>query len=126
MSKLKPPPVRPQPQHKSHVSNTLSHCTHAFVRHDGVRKPLQAVYDGPFKVLQRNDKHFKLQYPNRTDIVSIDRLKAAHIDTYLPPNPPDNESTPSRVTFPSTSSAKTVPTRVTRSGRHVRFSKHLL
>ena len=71
MSKLKPPPVRPQPQHKSHVSNT-SHCTHVFVRHDGVRKPLQAIYDGPFKVLERNDKHFKLQYPNRTDIVSID------------------------------------------------------
>ena len=125
MSKLKPPPVRPQPQHKSHVSNILSHCTHVFVRHDGVRKPLQAVYDGPFKVLERNDKHFKLQYPNRTEIVSIDRLKAAHKDTYLPTNSPNNESTPSPVTFPSKTSAETVPTRVTRSGRHVRFPKHL-
>ena len=63
MSKLKPLPVRPQPQHKSHVSNTLSHCTHVFVRHDGVKKPLQPVYDGPFKVLKHSEKHFTLQYP---------------------------------------------------------------
>ena len=126
MSKLKPLPVRPQPQHKSHVSNTLSHCTHVFVRHDGVRKPLQPVYDGPFKVLKRSDKHFTLQYPNRTDVVSIDRLKTAHIDTSSPANPPNTESTPSPVTSTCTPSTEVLPTRITRSGRHVRWPKHLL
>ena len=55
MSQLKPPSVRPQLQHKSHVSNPLSHCTH-----DRVRKPLQPPYDGPFKVLKRDEKHFTL------------------------------------------------------------------
>ena len=44
MSQLKPPPVRQQLQHKSHVSNALSHCTHVFVRYDKVRKPLQPPY----------------------------------------------------------------------------------
>ena len=61
MSQLKPPSVPPQLQHKSHVNNTLSHCTHVFVRHEQVRKPLQPPYDGSFKVLTRDEKLFTLQ-----------------------------------------------------------------
>ena len=126
MSNLKPPPVRPQLQHKSHVSNTLSRCTHVFVRHDRVRKSLQPPYDGPFKVLTRSDKHFTLQFPNRIDVVSIDRLKPAHIDTSTSENPPTTDSQPPPVPDTSTR-ATTSPTttRITRSGRHVSWPKHL-
>ena len=34
-----------------HISKDLPSCTYVFVRRDAVKKPLQQVYDGPYKVL---------------------------------------------------------------------------
>ncbi|XP_046384892.1 uncharacterized protein LOC124155220 [Ischnura elegans] len=45
---------------------------------------LHAPYDGPFRVLQRNGKTFKVQLPSRDSNISIDRLKPAHVTTDLP------------------------------------------
>ncbi|XP_064486039.1 uncharacterized protein LOC135398580 [Ornithodoros turicata] len=73
-----PPPrssARPSYQHP-----LLQTATHVFVRHDGVRKPLQAPYDGPFLVVSRGPKHFTVQIANRTETVSLDRLKPAFLD----------------------------------------------
>ena len=123
MSQLKPPPVRQQLQHKSHVSNALSHCTHVFVRNDKVRKPLQPPYDGPFKVLHRNNKHFTLHLKDRTDVVSLDHLKPAHIDNTTPL--PDQSTTPHSRAPPVPTTSTPITPRVTRSGRHVRWPKHL-
>lgn len=50
-----------------------------FVRHDAVRRPLQPVHDGPFKVIRRLDKTFKIHTPRGEQEVSIDRLKPAFI-----------------------------------------------
>lgn len=119
MSKLKPPSVRPQLQHKPHVSNTLSYCTHVFVRHDRVRKPLQPPYDGPYKVIKRSDKHFTLQLQNRTDVVSIDRLKPAHID--ISTSTLTDSTHPQYLLHPN----QQLHPRITRSGRHVRWPQHL-
>ncbi|GFT03015.1 integrase catalytic domain-containing protein [Trichonephila clavipes] len=38
----------------------LLEATHVFLRRDMLRRPLQQLYDGPFKVLQRKDKVFFL------------------------------------------------------------------
>ena len=62
MRNLRDTSVREQPQCNVHVSQDLSSCTHAFVRHDAVHKPLQQPYDGPYKVLERADKYFTLGY----------------------------------------------------------------
>nr|VZI12669.1 unnamed protein product [Spirometra erinaceieuropaei] len=43
-----------------------------------VRQPLQQLYDGPFRVLSRKDKHFTIGRGGRTDVVSIDHLMAAY------------------------------------------------
>ena len=51
--------------------------THVFVRHD---PPLQQPYDGPFKVLHRTDKHFTLDINGRKEVITIDRLKSAHVE----------------------------------------------
>ena len=46
-----------------------------FIRHDAVTPPLTPLYHGPYRVLLRSDKFFRLQIGNREDTVSIDRLK---------------------------------------------------
>lgn len=62
------------------VHQDLQTCSHVFVRNDAVKKPLQAPYDGPYQVLQRNDKTFVLRLPDRrSPTISIDRLKPAYI-----------------------------------------------
>lgn len=50
-----------------------------FVRNDAVRKPLSPNYDGPYKVINRKNKYYTLQLPNRQTNVSIDRLKPAYL-----------------------------------------------
>lgn len=66
-----------------HVPAELDTCTHVFLRHDGTRRSLQAPYDGPFRVLDRSDRYFKLDIRGTGRIVSIDRVKPAHIETEL-------------------------------------------
>jgi len=46
-----------------------------FIRHDAVTPPLTPLYHGPYRVLLRSDKFFRLQIGNREDTVSVDRLK---------------------------------------------------
>ena len=65
------------------MSKDLLDCTHVFIRHDAVRKPLQQPYDGPFLVTKCTDKHFTIQRNNHEEVVSIDRLKPAYIDTSM-------------------------------------------
>ncbi|KAG8173799.1 hypothetical protein JTE90_018991 [Oedothorax gibbosus] len=55
---LRPVPTSSHGRRATFVHHHLKDCTHAFVRHDGVRKPLQQPYDGPFPVLCRKDKTF--------------------------------------------------------------------
>ena len=62
------------------VPKDLMTCPFVFVRHDAVHKPLQAPYDGPFKVLHRSDKHFTLDINGREEVISINRLKPAYMD----------------------------------------------
>ena len=63
-----------------HTPPLLHAAEFVFVRHDAHRSPLQCPYDGPFRVLERHDKHFVLDLGNRTDSVSLDRLKPAFVD----------------------------------------------
>ena len=65
---------------KSYVPKELQTCTHVWVRIDRVRKPLEAPYNGPFKVIKRDDKVFTiLNQKQQESNVSIDRLKPAFI-----------------------------------------------
>ena len=51
-----------------------------FVRVGPLKTPLQSPYQGPFKVLERREKYFKLDLGNRHDMVSLDRIKPAFMD----------------------------------------------
>jgi hypothetical protein len=125
MQQLHAPPVRKNmPPGKVFQSQALSSCTHVFVRHDATRRPLQPVYDGPFKVIVRKDKHFVLNRNGRTDTVSIDRLKPAHLDVSTPHV--TTSTTPcTTVTKQPSLPPNPPPTRITRSGRQVRWRDRL-
>ncbi|XP_047987090.1 uncharacterized protein LOC125226951, partial [Leguminivora glycinivorella] len=79
MSSLVPVTRTHATQLRPFVHKDLTSCTHVFVRNDTVRPPLTPPYDGPFEVLKRYDKYFKIQMPQRTTVVTIERLKPAYI-----------------------------------------------
>ena len=73
------------------VSPSLQTCTHVFIRVDKVRAPFQPPYDGPFRVVKRSSKHFVLDVKGIHPVVSVDRLKPAHMpmeDTSVPGSDP--------------------------------------
>ena len=59
------------------VPSSLLSTPAVFVRRDALSPPLTCPYDGPFQVLERHDKFFRLQLPGQEDNISIDRLKPA-------------------------------------------------
>jgi hypothetical protein len=59
------------------------------VRNDAKLPPLSPLYSGPYRVLERSLRYFKLQIGDRTDTVSSLRLKAAYLPaSALPAQPP--------------------------------------
>lgn len=95
MAEIRPTPTRLSSK-QIFVNPDLLSSPYVFVRHDAVRKPLCAPYDGPFKVIQRTDKYFVIQKADKTDTVSIDRLKPAYIDL------PEQTAQPKDTTLPTT------------------------
>ena len=61
------------------LDRTLDRATHVLVRNE-CKKGLQPNYKGPYEVLERHDKFFKLQLPRGEDYVTIDRLKVCYTD----------------------------------------------
>ncbi|CAB0008306.1 unnamed protein product, partial [Nesidiocoris tenuis] len=126
MRKLKPVPV----DHKSHqsvfVHKDLSTSTHAFVRIDRVKKPLEPAYDGPFKILARQEKFFTLLIKQKEVNISLDRLKPAFLLT-LPEDPEVRApATPDSADRVISQKASNQPTqRQTRSGRVVKINSIL-
>lgn len=126
ISQIRPAVTRPS-QRSSHLEKDLSSCSHVWIRVDSVRKPLQLPYRGPYKVLERHDKHFVLDINGKTDSVSIDRLKVAYLEEDFQ-NQPFTPSMPKEPLPQPTSSDDGEPNsgpvvRRTRCGRHVRWPK---
>ena len=125
MRHLQPPDTRPSSR-PTQVHKDLCTSPFVFVRVDGVRKPLQPPYEGPYKVLERRDKFFVLDRNGRRDSVSIDRLKVAFVDTTdsstcsfpsVSPTPPSSPPTPPATHPPPSEPPLTAPKKRTRFGR---------
>ncbi|BHF86036.1 hypothetical protein SprV_ctg2302921400 [Sparganum proliferum] len=155
MRTLSPVPPRPSVS-ESYLEKDLATCSHVYLRCDRVRRPLEPPYDGPFRVISRGTKNFRIQRGTREEVVSVDRLKAAVPDTPpdepcgpLPPAPPPRPSIPpsrilplppcpppttpttpsstnNTVTASHTHSTPVPPVYITRSGRHVHFPDRLI
>lgn len=108
--------LQPQNHHKVsvYVPKALHTCEYVWIRVDRVRRPLEAPYNGPFKVIRRNEKYFTVQLSDTvSENVSIDRLKPV----VLNPIPQSSNSIKPASSGPSTSTA---PMKL-RSGKTVRF-----
>ena len=79
MRRLEPSSTSCVSTHTSFIPKDLFSTGYVYVRHDAQRHPLQRPYDGPYKILEKHEKHFLLAINGRQDRVSIDRLKPAYI-----------------------------------------------
>lgn len=115
------------------VPRNLQEAKFVFVRRDSHRTPLQRPYYGPFKVIQPGPKSFQVAMGTKTETISIDRLKFAHIDPEFPNlattpkrgRPPNNSPTlangqSSNTNLQSQLTPQTVKPQHTRSGRQVK------
>ncbi|GBM11487.1 hypothetical protein AVEN_101909-1 [Araneus ventricosus] len=107
-----PAPTKSHHIAKPFVAQGLKTNTHIFVRRDGVRKGLQAPYDGPSAVVKRGDKLYKVNIKGKLVNISIDILNIAFIaddgDITISSG---KDTGKSRMAFPCK----------TKSGRTVRF-----
>lgn len=125
LAELKPV-TRKVTQKNIFVHKDLKNCSHVFVRIDRVKKALEPPYEGPFKVLKKEEKYFKIEIKNREVNISIDRLKPAYI---LDPieNTAHQEPTSSvEPTSSANSNANNQREKTTRSGRKIRFPARLM
>ncbi|UYV76640.1 hypothetical protein LAZ67_14001550 [Cordylochernes scorpioides] len=77
MASLKPAPSKPHGNRHVYVPKPLETCSHVYLRRDLILPPLAPPYDGPYEVLFRKPKIYKLKIKKRSTWVSIDRLKPA-------------------------------------------------
>ncbi|GFX47487.1 pol polyprotein [Trichonephila clavipes] len=77
MQDLQPKLTRSRGKQTIFIHSELQKCTHVFVRRDSVRQPLQAPYDGPYPVIKRSDKVYKVDIHSKPTSISIDRLRPA-------------------------------------------------
>ena len=81
---LKPIPTSQHGRPASSVPLSLGDSQFVFLRRDSHRTPLQRPYEGPYRVLQHGDKTFTLDMGGKDKVVSVDRLKPAHLDNEQP------------------------------------------
>ena len=83
-------PVRPFSGHQLNkgAPDRLASAAFVFVRRGAPGPPLSPLYDGPYKVVGREEKVFTLQLGGREEKVSVDRLKPCLADEVTPADPP--------------------------------------
>ena len=59
------------------IPEALKKAEHVFIRHGARRTPLDRPYDGPFRVIKKEEKFFVVKTGSKEQTVSVDRLKPA-------------------------------------------------
>ncbi|GFQ77430.1 retrovirus-related Pol polyprotein from transposon 412 [Trichonephila clavata] len=80
MDQLKPVATLSHGNKKVFVHPALETCSHVFMRHDVVKKPLQTPYDGPYLVLKRTEKMFTIEKNGKQATINIDCFKPAFFE----------------------------------------------
>ena len=105
----------------------LPETTHVYLRIDSHKPPLHPVYKGPFKVLDKREKYFIIDFRTHTDKVTLDRLKSAQLslDTLNQDALTNSIAMSPSTQPPYTFDRDTYTTYTTRTGRSVRRPIHL-
>lgn len=124
------------------IYKDLATSSHVFLRDDSTTGSLRPAYSGPYEVLERKEKVFKILYKGNEVTVSIDRLKPAYTTHDTPTNTPITNTqnkthtpqvkhsiqtshthtyTPTQITHQNTPNTDDNIIRTTRSGRRVKF-----
>ena len=108
-----------QRQQKTFLPDQLQKCDFVWVRLDRVKKPLEAPYRGPYRVIERKNDVFVLEVRGKPNSVSIERLKPAVVSpqSLLHDVPEDREVEREEIKSP------VIEERKTRSGRRVRIKE---
>lgn len=80
IQQLRPVPPRSS-DHSIFVHPDLASSSHVFLRRDAVKAPLTPSYDGPYRVLHKTQKSATILLNGREEVVSLDRLKPAYVET---------------------------------------------
>lgn len=83
IDKIRPSPAKHHSSNKIFVFKELNSCPYVFIRRDSVRLALKQPYQGPFKVIKRYPKFFKLLIKDKEVNVSLDRLKPCFAENLL-------------------------------------------
>jgi len=83
-----------------------------YVRKGGQLQPLAQPYSGPYKVLEKGPKYFRLDIGGKSTAVTVDRLKPHTGDAETTPAAPPRRGRPprQRPTSPATPAMSTAPT----------------
>ena len=89
----------PPPHHVHHsppaeVPAALKAAKFVFVREDASKPSLGPLYRGPYLVMERRSKFFRLQIGTKIDAVSLDRLKPVISDCPVVPAAPPPRGRP--------------------------------
>jgi hypothetical protein len=91
------PPHHVQYSPPVEVPAALKTTKFVFVREDASKPTLSPLYRGPYLVLERRSKFFRLQIGDKVDSVSVDRLKPVFSDSpVIPAAPPPRGRPPLR------------------------------
>lgn len=137
ISKLSPASTSCHGEKVFYVPKDLNTATHVFLRKGPLKKSLESPYSGPHLVIERGPKTFKIDVQGKHITVTIDRLKPAYMTnnddglshkTSPSPQPPAASTPsppPSSAPSPVPPQPQSQPETTTRSGRTVRFPRHL-
>ena len=89
---------------RSPVPEALRRAEYVLVRHGARRTPPDRPYDGPFRVLKREEKFFVVKMGAKEQTISVDRLKPAFgfADTAPAAPSPQGGKTPITAKIPKT------------------------
>ena len=85
VARLQPTPTSAHRTPRVFIPLELQSASHVFVKRGGVQPSLRTPYEGPYKVASRTPTGFHVHLPGgRTELITLNRLKPAHISTDQP------------------------------------------